>query len=74
MPIKKLTTGDWETIPEENPPPVRLSMRAKITLPYALLAIFVILAAAYVVTQFVTENVAERFSRQLVEAGQLTTD
>ena len=53
---------------------MRLPIRMKITLPYALLAFFVILAAAYVVTQFVTENVEERFTRQLIEVGQLTTD
>ncbi|MEM7112018.1 MAG: adenylate/guanylate cyclase domain-containing protein [Chloroflexota bacterium] len=57
-----------------TPPKVRLPMRAKITVPYALLALFVIIAAAYFVTQLVTENVAERFTRQLVEVGQLTTD
>lgn len=60
--------------PQATPPKVRFPMRLKITLPYALLALCVILAAAYIVTQLVTENVEERFTRQLIEVGQLTTD
>lgn len=48
-----------------------VSIRAKITLPYLVLALFLAVAAGYVVTQMVYDTVEERFSSQLIEAGKL---
>ncbi len=53
---------------------LRIPIRAKITLPYLLLAVALALGAAYVVTQIVFDTVEERFTNQLIEAGKLASE
>jgi len=53
---------------------VDLPVRAKLTLPYALLALIFALAAAYVVSRIALESVEERFTRQLIDMGKVTAD
>jgi len=53
---------------------VRFPIRTKITVPYLILSILLALAAAYVITQLVTENVQERFNRQLFESGKISSE
>jgi putative nucleotidyltransferase with HDIG domain len=53
---------------------VRFPIRAKITVPYLILSLIVALAAAFVITQLVTENVQERFNRQLFESGKISSE
>lgn len=53
---------------------VDLPIRAKLTLPYALLALILALAAAYVVSRIALESVEERFTRQLIDVGKVTAD
>ena len=55
-------------------PKVRVSMRLKITLPYAILAGMLAIAAAYLVSRFVLESIHDRFISQLVDAGKLSMD
>ncbi len=50
------------------------SIRAKITLPYVLLAMLVALAGAYIVTRLIVESIEERFVNQLMESGRLLAD
>jgi len=50
------------------------SIRAKITLPYMLLAVLVALAGAYVITQLIVDSVSDRFVKQLLESGRLVAD
>lgn len=60
---------------EALPKPARWGgIRAKITLPYVLLAIAVALAGAYVVTQLIVESVQQRFLQQLQESARLVAD
>ncbi len=53
---------------------VRVSIRAKITLPYILLALMLAAGAAYVVTQIVFDSIEERFTNQLIEGGKLASE
>ena len=55
-------------------PPVRLTIRMKITIPYLILSIILAVAAAYLITQLVVENVDERFNKQLFEAGKISSE
>jgi adenylate cyclase len=55
-------------------PQVRVPVRVKITLPYLLLALLVALAGAYIVSRVILDSVEERFTNQLIEAGQLAAD
>ncbi len=55
-------------------PGVQVPIRAKIALPYFLLAIFIALGAAYLVTQIVFDNIEMRFNSQLIEAGRLASE
>ncbi len=50
------------------------SIRAKITLPYVILAILLALGAAFVATRFLVDTVQERFVKQLLESGRLVAD
>lgn len=59
---------------EEILPRVKVSMRLKITFPYAMLAIMFAMAAAYLVSRYVMETMQERFTTQLVDAGKLSAD
>ncbi len=55
-------------------PRVRIPIRAKIILPYLLLAISLALGAAYLVTQIVFDSLEERFTNQLIESGKLASE
>jgi len=55
-------------------PRVRISMRMKITFPYALLALFFALAAAFLLSRYVLESLRDRFLLQLIDTGSLTAD
>jgi putative nucleotidyltransferase with HDIG domain len=57
-----------------QPPRVRMPLRAKITLPYLILALCVAVAAAYVVTKVVIDSVEERFTNQLIETGKIASE
>jgi putative nucleotidyltransferase with HDIG domain len=73
-----MTTSDHSlkhtgvTIPEQLPQ-VKVPIRAKIILPYLLLAVFLALGAAYLVTQIVFDSLEERFTNQLIESGKLAS-
>ncbi|HSM25146.1 MAG TPA: HD domain-containing phosphohydrolase [Anaerolineaceae bacterium] len=51
-----------------------LNIREKVTLPYLLLAIILIMGAVFVVTRVVFDTIEERFTNQLLEAGILATE
>lgn len=55
-------------------PRVKIPIRVKITLPYALLAVFFALAAAFLVSRYVFESFHDRFLIQLIDTGKLTAD
>lgn len=55
-------------------PRVRLPVSAKIILPFALLAVVFVLAAAYLISRYVSDSVNDRFQRQLLDAAMLTND
>jgi putative nucleotidyltransferase with HDIG domain len=55
-------------------PQIRLSLRAKIVLPYLLLACGLAMGAAYIISQIVFDSIEERFLNQLVDAGKLTSE
>jgi putative nucleotidyltransferase with HDIG domain len=59
---------------QKTPPRVRLTIRMKITIPYLILSVIVAVVAAYLITQLVVENVEERFSKQLFEAGKISSE
>jgi putative nucleotidyltransferase with HDIG domain len=54
--------------------PVRIPIRLKLTVPYLVLSIVLAVAAAYIITQLIVENVEERFSKQLFEAGKISSE
>ena len=60
--------------PSIKRPGVHIPIRIKITLPYAILALLLALAASFVVSQVVIDTIEERFTNQLIEAGKLTND
>lgn len=51
---------------EDLPPRVRSPLRMKITLPYLFLATIIILGAAYIVTQFTSNSIEDRYLNQVV--------
>jgi HD-GYP domain-containing protein (c-di-GMP phosphodiesterase class II) len=53
---------------------IRFPIRAKITMPYLLLAIVIAIGAAYVVIRIVFDTTEERFSNQLVETEKLSAE
>lgn len=55
-------------------PKIRLPVRIKITLPYALLALILAIAAAYLVSRVTLDSLENRFADQLIETGKLTSD
>jgi adenylate cyclase len=64
--------------PKEPPKPskraIRFPIRAKITLPYALLALLLAMFAAFAVSRVVFDTMEERFTNQLIEAGKLSAE
>jgi len=72
-----MTAGS--TTPELHTSPVprtrvRFPLRAKITIPYLLLAIGLAIGAGYVVMRIVFDTTDERFSNQLIETGKLSAE
>lgn len=55
-------------------PRVRFPLRAKITLPFLILAVGLAIAAAYVITQIVFDTIDERYTNQLIESGKLSSE
>lgn len=52
---------------------LRVPIRLKIILPYLALALLIALVAAYLVTRIVFDTLEERFTNQLIEAGNLAS-
>ena len=52
-------------------PRVRLPMRLKITLPYALLALIFAFASAFLISRYILESLQDRFTAQLIDVGKL---
>ena len=52
----------------------RIPIRTKITLPYIILAFGLVLSVGYVIARIVVDSVEERFTNNLIEAGQLTSE
>jgi putative nucleotidyltransferase with HDIG domain len=55
-------------------PGVRFPIRAKITVPFMILAIGLAIGAAYAITQIVFDTIDERFTNQLIESGKLSAE
>ncbi len=53
---------------------VRVPIRTKLTFPYLLLTLILAIAAAFLITQLVVENVQERFDKQLFEVGKISSE
>ncbi len=53
---------------------VRLPLSLKITFPYVILAVLFSLAASYIVTMLVFENIETRFRTRLLSASQIPAD
>ncbi len=65
---------EGQAYPSVKQPKVKIPVRLKITLPYALLALLFAMAGAYLVSRVILESVEERFDTQLVETGMQTAD
>ncbi len=74
LPTPNGTTGHQAQTSLEGIEKVKVSIRAKITLPYILLALILAAGAAYVVTQIVFDSIEERFTNQLIEGGKLASE
>ena len=57
-----------------NLPRVKVPLRTKITLPFLILAVFLAVGSAYVVTQIVFDTIDERYTNQLIESGKLASE
>ena len=55
-------------------PGVRFPIRAKITVPFLILAVGLAIGAAYAITQIVFDTIDERFTNQLIESGKLSAE
>jgi len=55
-------------------PEIKMPVRAKITFPYTVLALLIILAAAYLSSQAALESVEARFINQLIETAKLSAE
>lgn len=51
-----------------------LNIKEKVTLPYLILGIILIIGSAFVVTRVVFDTIEERFTNQLLEAGILASE
>lgn len=60
--------------PRILPRKVRVPIRTKLTLPYLALSLILAVAAAFLITQMMVENVEERFTKQLFEAGKISSE
>jgi len=68
------TSIPQQLVRADGMPRVRISMRVKITLPYALLAMLFALGASYLVSRYVLESMRDRFVVQLIDTGKLASD
>ena len=59
---------------QKTVPGVRVPIRTKLTVPYLVLSLSLAVAAAYLITQLVIENLQERFNKQLFEAGKISSE
>ena len=75
--LEKLEGGE-EELPIESAkgelPPVRVPIRVKLTLPFAVLALFFAIAAVYLGSRFLLESFQERFTNQLIDTRTLSAD
>lgn len=55
-------------------PKVRMPMRAKITFPYAVLALLFAIASIYLASRYIVESIQDRYILQLIDTGKLTAD
>ena len=55
-------------------PRVKVPMRYKITLPYAILALLFAMVSAFLVSRYVLESIMDRFTVQLIDSGKLSAD
>src|SRR3972149_3970989 len=55
-------------------PRVKVPLRTKIPLPFLILAVFLAVGSAYVVTQIVFDTIDERYTNQLIESGKLASE
>jgi class 3 adenylate cyclase/ActR/RegA family two-component response regulator len=67
--LDRLEKQKQTTLPE-----IKMPVRAKITFPYTVLALLIILAAAYLGSQAALESVEARFVNQLIETAKLSTE
>lgn len=51
-----------------------LNIKEKVTLPYLILGVILVIGAAFVVTRVVFDTIEERFTNQLLEAGILASE
>jgi HD-GYP domain-containing protein (c-di-GMP phosphodiesterase class II) len=51
-----------------------LNIKEKVTLPYLILGLILVVSAAFVVTRVVFDTIEERFTNQLLEAGILASE
>ena len=51
-----------------------LNIKEKVTLPYLILGVLLVIGAAFVVTRVVFDTIEERFTNQLLEAGILASE
>lgn len=65
--------ADGEQV-ESQIPRVKFPLRAKITVPFLILAVGLAIGAAYVITQIVFDTIDERFTNQLIESGKLAAE
>lgn len=63
-----------ETHSKVRLPQVRFPLRAKITMPFLILAVGLAIGAAYAITQIVFDTIDERFTNQLIESGKLAAE
>ncbi len=63
-----------ETRSKVRLPQVRFPLRAKITIPFLILAVGLAIGAAYAITQIVFDTIDERFTNQLIESGKLAAE
>lgn len=66
MNITKSITRSFNNLP--------LNIKEKVTLPYLILGIILVVGAAFVVTRVVFDTIEERFTNQLLEAGILASE
>ncbi len=71
---ESMQTSKQNSLQSEALPQVRFPIRAKITLPYLLLAIGLAIGAALLVSRIVFDTLDERFTNQLIEGGKLASE